>query len=117
MASKPVPQDHKQKEEKAKAVAGTREIGGREVEGFEVTAHGFTVFAHKEALDDFEVLDAVAKLDARKVTAFPDVLRRIIGDDFKVAMDGLRDQETGRVSIEKGVRYVQDVMGAISPNS
>ena len=119
MANKPIPQDHKpkaEKAEKADVVATTRTINDREVEGFEVTHRGFTVFAQKEALDDFEVLDAIAKLDNRKVHAFPDVLRRVVGEDFRIVMNVLRDPVTGRVSIESGVTYVHEMLGAINPN-
>lgn len=116
MSNKPVPQDHKKKTEDAKSVKTTREIGGREVDGFDVTHRGFTVFVQKEAFDDFEFLDDVANLESQKAQAFPTLLRRLVGTDFKVAMDGLRDKTTGRVPIETGVTYVQDVLKAVNPN-
>lgn len=116
MADKPVPQDHKTKAEKAKSVAAKRDIDGREVDGFEVTHRGFTVFVQKEAFDDFEFLDDISNLEKQKAQAFPALLRRLVGHDFKIAMDGLRDETTKRVAIEAGVTYVQDVLAAVNPN-
>lgn len=120
MANKPVPQDHKPKQDKvkAKAVETKKELGNpkREVEGYDVTHRGFTVFVHKEAFDDFELLDDFSNLDQRKTQIFPRLLRRLIGDDYKIAMDGLRDATTGRVPIELGVTYVNEVLEAVNPN-
>lgn len=116
MANKPVPQDHKSKEVKAKSTPAKREVNGREVDGFEVEHLGFTVFVQKEAFDDFEFLDDIANLENQKAQSFPSLLRRLVGPDFKIAMDGLRDKTTGRVKIETGVKYVQDVLAAVNPN-
>lgn len=115
--SKPVPQDHKQKEVKPKVTKTSREVGGREVDGFEVDHLGATVFVSREAFDDFEFLDDIAHLENQKAQRLPMLLRRMLDDkDFKAVMGALRDKTTGRVSISLGMKYVQEVLQAVNPN-
>lgn len=116
MANKPAPQDHKKKQDTPKSVAVKRTIGDREVDGFEVTHRGFTVFVEKEAFNDFEFLEDLANIENRKAQVFPRLLRRLIGDDYQIVMDGLRDKDTGRVSIEAGITYANDIIEAVNPN-
>lgn len=115
--SKPVPQDHKQKEVKPKVTKTTRDIAGRDVEGFEVEHCGVTVFVNREAFDDFEFLDDIANLENQKAQRMPMMLRRLVDDrDFRAIMDALRDRETGRPSIKAGTDYIQAVLRAVNPN-
>lgn len=121
MANKPATQDHKPKAEKAAdnpvSVEVTRSVNGQDVDGYEITYKGVTVFAPKEAFDDFEFLDDVGQLDKRNdATALPSLLRRLIGEDFRRVMNELRDPKTGRVSVKAGSEYVLKVIGAVNPN-
>lgn len=110
------PQDHKTKQEKPKAVETTFEVGGREVAGWEVTHRGFTVRVPREAFDDFEFLDELANIQDKRAQRVPAMLRRLVGDDWQVAMDGLRDKTTGRVPIQAGMDYVMELIQAVNPN-
>lgn len=119
------PQDRKPKQEKpepvaTKSVQATFERDGRELEGFAVTLHDVTVHVPTEAINDFELMDDLNRLqtgDVRNVTAVASVLRRFIGaEDFKLAMDAVRDPETGRVTIEAGTRFLFDMIRGINPN-
>ena len=111
---RPEPQDHRPKTEKApKPVVKLVE------DGKEITHLGFTVTVDDDALNDFELLGDMRRMDDTKDPSFfPQMLRRLLGEDgFRTAMDGLRNPDTGRVSATEGVQYVQDVFEAIAPNS
>ena len=71
-----------------------------------------------DALDDFELLDDINELEANQNAArLPSILRRLIGDQWREAMDLLRNKDTGRVSLEDGGKFVEDVLKEIAPNS
>lgn len=71
-----------------------------------------------DALDDFELLDDLNALEQRgDVTRLPSVLRRLLGDQWRDAMEALRDESTGRVTVEAGSEFVMALMGALNPNS
>ena len=71
-----------------------------------------------DALDDFELLDDLNALEQRNdATRLPSVLRRLLGDQWRDAMETLRDKDSGRVSVEAGSKFVMDLMGALNPNS
>ena len=81
-----------------------------------VRGHDWTVPA--DALDDFELLDDLNALEQRgDVTRLPSVLRRLLGDQWRDAMEALRDESTGRVTVEAGSEFVMALMGALNPNS
>lgn len=68
-----------------------------------VTVNGHDYQIARDALDDFELLDDLARLDDGEGTRLPAILRRLVGDDgYRAALDTIRDPETGRVSIEAG---------------
>jgi hypothetical protein len=79
---------------------------------------GKTWVVPADALDDFELLDDLNALEQRAdATRLPSVLRRLLGDQWRDAMDVLRDKDTGRVSVEAGAEFVMELMGALNPNS
>lgn len=72
----------------------------------------------RAALDDFELLDAFSQLQQEEDgTQIPFILRRLLGDQWRAAMALLRDEDTGRVTIEAGAEFTQELMGALNPNS
>lgn len=97
------PADHK-----AKAETGPdRTIKVRGVE--------FTVAA--DALDDFELLDDLSVMQEEEDgTRLPLILRRLLGDQRKKAMDAIRG-ESGRVSVEDAAEFVGELLGELDPNS
>ena len=72
-----------------------------------------------EALDDFELLDDFNALERHQNAArFPSILRRLLGDEqMREALDALRDETTGRVSIEAGADFVAELMQELNPSS
>lgn len=86
--------------------------------GREVTHRGFTVTVPDDAFDDFELLDDLRAVQVdQEAQRFPGLLRRLVGQDgYKTVMDGLRNPETGRVSVEDGVEYIGALFEAIAPN-
>lgn len=72
----------------------------------------------QEALDDFELLDDMNALDQKKdATRFPALIRRILPDQWDDVMDVLRDEKTGRVSVEAGSQFVFELIQELNPNS
>jgi len=104
------PADHQPKAEKptVKKVDGAREF----------THKGFTVTVPDNAFDDFELLDDLRAVQVdQEAQRFPGLLRRLVGEDgYRTVMNGLRDADTGRVSIDSGVEYVGALFEAIAPN-
>lgn len=79
---------------------------------------GMTLTVDPAAMDDFELLDELARLDDGEAVRMPRVLRKLLGDkQMVVAMECLRDDDTGRVSLEVGAQFVRDLMAALRPNS
>src|SRR5699024_336936 len=71
-----------------------------------------------EAVDDFELLDAFAQLrQTDDVSLVPFILRRLLDEQWRDAMNLLRNKNTGRVSLEDGMEFTQELMGALNPNS
>lgn len=83
-----------------------------------VTVHGQDYTIEADALDDFELLDDLAGLDDGELYRLPRVLRRLLGkESYKIALESVRDAETGRVSVEAGSELVQDLIKELAPNS
>lgn len=106
------PQDHQPKTVKPKI----ENIEG----GRKITLKGVTVIVLDEALDDFELVEELSRVQfgAKEDTGrMPLILRRLVGDDgYKTVMDGLRG-ESGRVSVRAGFEFIQELFGALNPNS
>jgi len=116
------PQDHLTKVEKAKVETVEVTVGEgdaeRTVPAKRTIIRGITVTVLDEAIDDFELLDDLRAVDVDGNAAhLPALLRRLVGDEYKTVMDGLRDKDTGRVSIESGSMFVKEIFGALNPNS
>lgn len=116
------PQDHKPKAEKPKAEPVEITLGTgdaeRTVPGKRVTIGGITIEVPDEALDDFEVLDALARLqDNHDGSAVPTIFRRLLGDDARRVLGELRDPVTGRVPVERATVFTMGIFEALAPNS
>ena len=81
-----------------------------------VTIKDITVSVDKDALDDFELLDDLAKIQDGDGARIASVAHRLFGDEFKTVMDGLRG-ENGRVSVEAASEFISELLAAISPNA
>ena len=80
----------------------------------EVRGKEFTV--ESAALDDFELLDDLAQVEEGKGQRFPSLLKRLLGDQYRDALNLLRDEETGRVPVEEGALLVKEILEAIDPS-
>ena len=103
------PEDRKPKKPSIEQIDGARKV----------TVRGVTVTVLDEALDDFELVEDLAKIqfDEKQRGLLPGVLRRLVGDDeFKTVMDSLRGPN-GRVRVQAGVDFIQDLFQALNPNS
>lgn len=113
------PQDHKAKAEKPKIDKVEIEVDGRTIPASRVAITGIVVTVPDEALDDFEFLDDLrAMQDLQDASRVPSLLRRLVTvEDYRRVLDALRDQKTGRVSIEAGSTFVSTLIEALNPSS
>lgn len=97
------PQDRKPKESDVRLVT--------------VDGHEYTV-PTDGVPDDFEFLADLGSMEDGNAARMPSVLKRILGaDGYKAAMNNLRDESSGVVSIERGAKFVRDLFEALDPNS
>lgn len=88
----------------------------------EVTIRGEKFNIPREALDDFELLDDMVRVQDGDRSRISAVLRRFVGvDQFRAVMDLARDEDTGRVSHQAGIDIAEEIMEALKvasvPNS
>jgi len=83
-----------------------------------VPFRGLTVDVPREALDDFELIADLAAFERQgDLTVLPGVLDRLVGDQYREVLETARDKSTGRISLEAGATLVQELLGALDPNS
>lgn len=121
------PQDRKKKKPSVKEVEGGRrvtfpDILARTADGRTIEKDGNTlplsVTVLAVALDDFELLDDMRAIDVNKnASRLPAMLRRLVGDEYDSVMAALRDGESGRVTITAASAWINDLLGALNPNS
>lgn len=127
MSNKPVPQDHKKKEEKIKTERVTRAFRldrtfkEREIEGVALVYEGTDIFLPDESMQDHYVLEHMALMreEGRKEGwRYPLILRRLIGEEqaATVAASSV-DPETGRPDDQKIGRLINVLFEAANPNS
>jgi hypothetical protein len=120
------PQDHQGKKPKVKEIEGgmvvtfpdlvTKAPDGKAVTKDDKTVP-LSVTVLKDSLDDFELLEDLRAIDVdQNATRLPALLRRLVGDQFKLVMDALRN-DAGRVQIEPAQEWLRDLMEALNPNS
>lgn len=85
-------------------------------EGRKVTAAGKTWTVSADAMDDFELLDDLGELEDGNAARLPRIMRRLLGDDYKAALDALRD-EGGIVRIEAAGEFIGEILKGLDPNS
>lgn len=85
------------------------------------TVGGVEYTIDSDALNDFELLDDLRMLDSgdpQAALSMPRVLKSFLGaEQYRAAMNSLRDPETGRVPIEAGGKFVGELLGSLNPNS
>lgn len=102
------PADRKPKAEKA---------DGPQV--LEVELRGKTWRIEPGSADDFELLEDLGEADrTRDPQRLPGILKRILGhEQYREALDTIRDSRTGRVSVQAGTDFVLELFEAMNPNS
>jgi len=105
-----VPKDAKKPEDrKPKA-----ETGGDK----KITVRGAEFTVPADALDDFELLDDLTMLQEEEDgTRLPFILRRLVGDQRKRALDLVRDPDTGRVTNQAAAEFIGEFIQELDPNS
>lgn len=81
-----------------------------------VVVRGVTVEVAAEAMDDFELMDDIARMEESPVY-LPRVLRRLVGEEgYRALLDVVRG-DSGRVSLEDGAEIVGELLEALNPSS
>lgn len=92
------PQDHKPKQPKPKEGVRILQSHGRDWEVAE------------ESLDDFELLADFGALEDGNPSRLPSALKRLLGpEQYRDAIELLRDPDTNRVSVEAGAGFFRDL--------
>ena len=82
------------------------------------TVRGVDVQLDTDLLDDFELMDDIARVEDGDVTRATKVLRRLLSDEDRAAlMETARDPITKRIDIQAGMVVVQELFGTFDPNS
>lgn len=88
-----------------------------EPELIQLPVQGLDLTIDRVVLDDFELLDDLYMVEhggMQSALRLPMLLRRLFGDEqHQAIMDHLRDDNTGRVTLEAGVGFVGDVFTAL----
>ena len=87
---------------------------GPEVVTARVRGIGIEISA--DIMDDFELLDDLARLDDQDPSRMPALLRKLAGDKYRELLETARDKETGKVTIEAGGALIGEIFEAIDPN-
>jgi len=80
---------------------------------FVASVNGCDWTVSPDALDDFELLDDLGEVEAGNAARLPRVLRRLLGDQYRDALEALRDADTGRVRLEPATEFVQAIFEGI----
>lgn len=100
------PQDRKPKKPSKKKIEG----------GWEVTVDGITVVILEEALDDWELVEAVRDSERGQGARAIDVAERLFGDEYRDVLEKFRG-DNGRVSVQRFLKFIQEVFTLLSQNS
>lgn len=110
------PQDHLEKSVKPKVE--------RTEAGFKVTHGGVDLLIDVDALNDFELLRDLGKMqdpaapDATRLSRVTSVFDRFFGEvQGARVLNALRNPDTGRVTVEAATTYLFEVFGALNPES
>ena len=78
-----------------------------------VTSSGFAFEVSENIVNDMELFEALAELDAGKILAIIPVFRKILGDQQKQALyDHLREPD-GRVPMDKAEAEILEIFAAV----
>ena len=80
------------------------------------TVRGVTIEISADVMDDFELLDDLARLDDQDPSRMPALLRKLAGDKYRELLETARDKDTGKVTIEAGGALIGEIFEAIDPN-
>lgn len=116
MAAPKKPQDHQPKVAKPKV--------SRTDTGFEVSHGGVTVKISETALDDFELLRDLGRMqdaalpESKRLSMVTSVFDRFFGEEQgALVLNALRDPNTNRVTVMAASTYLFEVFGALNPES
>lgn len=84
----------------------------------DVTVDGLKLRIVTSDLDDFELVDDLARLEDGEHMRAPSALRRILGtEQYRIVLDHLRDPDTQRVTNEAASTFVGELFEVLNPNS
>ncbi len=89
-----------------------------QVDLIEVDIRGVHLVIDANRLDDFELMDDIARAEDGDVSRAATILRKILDDEQRVkVLETARDKKTGRIGLEAGLEVVKELFEAANPNS
>lgn len=77
---------------------------------YDVDVDGKKWTVAKAALDDFELLDDLGEIESGNGARMPSALKRLLGrEQYRDALEHLRDPKTGVVGVEAGSDFVRAI--------
>lgn len=73
------------------------------------TTSGFEFELQQEALDDYELLEALYKIDKGELGVIPEVAKRLLGEEQNNRLKNHLRGENGRVSSAKFIAEIMDI--------
>lgn len=86
-----------------------------------VTINGVTVTIDPNIFDDLDILEDLYAIqnpeDEAGTFRIVPFLRKLCGDSYKDMKEALRDEKTGRVSMERVSAFIEELLEKVAPNS
>lgn len=82
-----------------------------------VEIQGISLTLDPNVFDDFELLDTFNEIQEGNALKTPEMLRKILGDQYSMVLDQLRDPVSGRVPASAVAPFMQELMEALAPKS
>lgn len=90
---------------------------GDKTESKVIEIKGVTLTVSPDVFDDLDLLDALDQIQEGNGLRIAGALRKVAGSKYNELRAALRDEGTGRISIEVAGEVFLEIMREIAPNS
>lgn len=80
----------------------------------EIKTHGLTLHVDPDAMDDYEILILIKKLDQKQLQYVPDVIRKLLGEEQEQMVIDAMVADHGRCRITDMNAVINDVIDQLA---